>query len=400
MKRQNLMKPLEEQVKESDIDDAFNAELKKIEDEYTQHQLELYDKEAEFKQSEFDLLETSEREKTKYQMKAERDRLMKQLELNETMNKKMTKEEVEALKNRIKLLNKQIGSLPYNDFYDVIGLNISDEKKEAINQSLQYAQEAMQSFMQSYVQMAEARQALADKEVEKAKSALEAEIEARNQGYASDVVSAQKELDLARKTQEKAKKQAEKAQKAQLALQTAEQIGNLVTASTLIWKQLGFPWAIPALAVMWGSFAYSKIKAASMVNSSEQYGEGTVELLSGGSHQSGNDVDLGVKADGTRRRAEGGEYFAVINKRNSRKFRKYIPSVINSLNDGTFPSKYLNAYATDDALVFNVNQSSEELKNLSTDVRAIRKANERKTYVDGRGNMIEVYRNVKRVTRN
>lgn len=407
MKRQNLMKPLEEQIKESDIDDAFNAELKKIEDEYTQHQLELYDKEAEFKQSEFDLLETSEREKTKYQMKAERDRLMKQLQLNETMNKKMTKEEVEALKNRIKLLDKQIETLQYNDFYDVIGLNIDDEKKEAIDQSLQYAQEAMQSFMQSYVQMAEARQALADKEVDKAKSALEAEIEARNQGYASDVVGAQKELDLARKTQEKARKQAEKAQRAQMAMDTATQTSSMITATANIWKAFtaSGPWgvaaAIAATALMWGSFAASKLKAMQLGSEgTEQYGEGTVELLSGGSHQSGNDVDLGVKADGTRRRAEGGEFFAVINKRNSRKFRKYIPSVINSLNDGTFPSKYLNAYATDDALVFNVNQSSEELKNLSTDVRAIRKANERKTYVDGRGNMIEVYRNVKRVTRN
>lgn len=407
MKRQNLMKPIEEQIKESDIDDAFNAELKKIEDEYTQHQLELYDKEAEFKQSEFDLLTTSEREKTKYQMKAERDRLMKQLQLNETMNKKMTKEEVEALKNRIKLLDKQIGSLQYNDFYDVIGLNIDDEKKEAIDQSLQYAQEAMQSFMQSYVQMAEARQQLADKEVEKAKSALEAEIEARNQGYASDVVGAQKELDLARKTQEKARKQAQKAQRAQMAMDTATQTSSMITATANIWKAFtaSGPWgvaaAIAATALMWGSFAASKLKAMQLGSEgTEKYGEGTVELLSGGSHQSGNDVDLGVKADGTRRRAEGGEFFAVINKRNSRKFRKYIPSVINSLNDGTFPSKYLNAYATDDALVFNVNQSSEELKNLSTDVRAIRKANERKTYVDGRGNMIEVYRNVKRVTRN
>ena len=84
---------------------------------------------------------------------------------------------------------------------------------------------------------------------------------------------------------------------------------------------------------MWGSFAYSKIKAVQAVGKSEEYGEGTVELLSGGSHQSGNDVDLGTKSDGTKRRAEGGEFFAVINKRNSRRYRRIIPSVIGALNN-------------------------------------------------------------------
>lgn len=396
---QDAMKPIAEQIGSDKINAMYDAELNSIVDEHTQHQLELFDKEQEYYQSEFDLLQKSEKSKTKYRLQAEKERLQKILELNEQMNNKMSDVEVQAVKNQIAKIDKDIKTLPDNDIYDMLGLELGDEQKQAIDQSLQYATEALDTFMNSYVQAAEAKARLAQQDVDNAKKVLESEIEARNQGYASDVATAQKELDLARKNQEKAQRQQEKAQKAQAAVQAAEQIGNLVTASSLIWKQLGFPWAIPALAVMWGSFAYSKIKAAQVVGNTESYGEGTVELLSGGSHQSGNDIDLGRKQDGTRRRAEGGEFFAVINKRNSRKYRRVIPDVINSLNNGSFANKYMNAYNTDGGMVVDVSQSPEELKTLSNDVSAIRKAQERRTYVDGRGNMIEVYRNVKRTTR-
>ena len=105
---------------------------------------------------------------------------------------------------------------------------------------------------------------------------------------------------MAKKNQDKALKEQQKAQKQQEAIQTVQQIGNLVTASAKIWSQLGFPFAIPAIAIMWASFAASKVKAAQMTKSAggtETYGEGTVELLEGGSHQSGNDIDLGMKPE-------------------------------------------------------------------------------------------------------
>ena len=168
-----------------------------------------------------------------------------------------------------------------------------------------------------------------------------------------------------------------------------------ITASALIWSQLGFPWAIPAIAVMWGSFAAAKIKAAE-VTSTEKYGEGTVELLQGGSHQSGNDIDLGRKKDGTRRRAEGGEFFAVINKRNSRKYRTIVPDVINALNAGTFEEKYGNAYPQDIAVTSSPNA---DLTDLKRDVTAIREQGESRTYTDSRGTHI-VYRNLHRVILN
>jgi hypothetical protein len=270
---------------------------------------------------------------------------------------------------------------------------------------MQYAQDAVNTFMQGYIQSAERKAQLADKSVDDAKKVLDAETEARANGYASNVEYAQKELDQAKRMQEKAHRQAVQAQRQQILLDSAMQASSLITATAGIWKSamgtsgiFGVPLAIATTALMWSAFTAAKVKAMSMVGKDEEYGEGTIELLQGGSHQSGNDVDLGRKADGTRRRAEGGEFFAVINKRNSRRFRSIIQDVINSLNDGTFPSKYMSAVKTDDGVVFNLNAQTD-ISDLSADVNAIRKQNERKAYVDGNGNTIIVYNNLKRVVR-
>lgn len=164
----------------------------------------------------------------------------------------------------------------------MFGLNLDDDQKEAISTSVSFALEQLQVFLDAKLQAAEAAVNAADKEVESAQRTLDAEREARANGYASNVVMAQKELDLAKRNQEKALKEQQKAQKAQQAIQTIQQIGNLVTASALIWSQLGFPFAIPAIAIMWASFAAAKIKAAQMskaAEGSESYGDGTVELL-------------------------------------------------------------------------------------------------------------------------
>ena len=113
-----------------------------------------------------------------------------------------------------------------------------------------------------------------------------------------------------------------------------------------------------------------------------------------------DDVDLGTKPAGTRRRAEGGEFFAVINKRNSRRFRRLIPDVINSLNRGTFPQKYLNAYNTDGVNVTVQQNNAPDLRDLKEDVREIKEQNRRRRYIDGNGNVIEVYKNLTRKIKN
>lgn len=393
---------------EADINAKYDAQILKQTTELNQQRaLLLFDQQQALEASEFDLLRNSEERKTQFRLAQEKARLQKILELNKTAGVKMTEQEVKTIQNTIAKIDQEIekskGDERGNDIYGLFGLNLDDDQKEAISTSVSFAMEQLQVFLDAKLQAAEAAVNAADKEVESAQRTLDAEREARANGYASNVVMAQKELDLAKRNQEKALKEQQKAQKAQQAIQTIQQIGNLVTASALIWSQLGFPFAIPAIAVMWASFAAAKIKAAQMskaAEGSESYGDGTVELLAGGSHQSGDDVDLGTKPDGTRRRAEGGEFFAVINKRNSRRFRRLIPDVINSLNRGTFPQKYLNAYNTDGINVTIQQNNAPDLRDLKDDVREIKEQNKRRRYVDGNGNVVEVYKNLTRKIKN
>ena len=395
---------------EADINAKYDAEVLKQTTELNQQRaLMLFDQTQALEASEFDLIRNSEERKTRFRLAQEKARLQKILELNKAAGVKMTDAEVKTIENTIAKIDQEIekskGDERGNDIYGLFGLNLDDDQKEAISTSVSFAIEQLNNFLDAKVQAADAAVSAADKEVDASQRRLDAELEARANGYANNVAMAQKELDVAKKNQEKALKEQQKAQKAQAAIQTIQQIGNLVTASALIWSQLGFPFAIPAIAIMWGSFAAAKIKAAQLSKSanaggSESYGDGTVELLAGGSHQSGDDVDLGTKPDGTRRRAEGGEFFAVINKRNSRRFRRLIPDVINSLNRGTFPQKYLNAYNTDGINVTVQQNNAPDLRDLKDDVREIKEQNRRRRYVDGNGNVIEVYKNLTRKIKN
>lgn len=355
---------------------------------------------------EIEQIDTSEKEKTRMRLEAEKKRLQALLALYEADGTKLKDKEVELIRKQIEGVDKELTkNKKSGDIYDMLGFKLTDEQKDAIDESLSYAINSLQQFMASYVEAAEKKKELANAAVESAQNVLEKEIEARNNGYANDVETARKELELARKNQRKAVEDARKAQQAQEMIDTATQASSLVTASANLWKTLsaipyvGTALAIAAIATMWGSFAASKIKArqVSGMNGTEEYGEGTVELLQGGSHQSGNDIDLGRKRNGTRRRAEGGEFFAVINKRSSRRYRSIIPDVVNSLNNGTFAEKYMTAYNGGDIAVYQDRQT--DLTRLQDDVRLIREQGEQERYVDGNGNTVMKYKNLRRIIR-
>lgn len=375
---------------EKDVAASFDIKAGEISDKFLQGQLKIFDEQQDLAQSEFDLLRTTEMQKTKFRLTAERDRLQKVLALNEQAANKMSDAEVETIQNTIARINQEIEDQRGDNIYDILGLNVSDEQKEVIQTSTDFAMQQLTDIFDAYTAQADAKVAAADKEVDSAQKALDKEIELQQKGYANNVALAQKELDNAKANQEKALKEQEKAHKRQAAIQTLQQIGDLVTGTAKIWGQLGFPWAIPAIAIMWGSFAAAKIKAK-QATKTETYGEGTVEMLHGGSHQSGNDIDLGTKPDGTKRRAEGGEFFAVINKQNSRKYGNIIPSLINSINHGTLENQ-LTADAANIGAIIN---EGADISDLAADVHAIKIQGEKKTYTAD-GETIEVYKNCKR----
>lgn len=309
--------------------------------------------------------------------------------------------------NTKKQIDKAQKELKGTSVYSLLGFDLQSEQEQAINTAFQSAISSVNSYIDSLVALKQQSVDTANARVESAQKALDAEIEARNAGYANNVETAQKELQLAKENQRKAEQEAKRMEQVQRQLDTLQQASSLVTATANIWKSFtgtgnpaGIALAMTATATMWGAFAAAKIKAAQVTRGTEKYGEGTVELLSGGSHASGNDIDLGMKTDGTRRRAEGGEFFAVINKRNSRKYRKVIPDVIRSINNDTFASKYLNANGKMAGALINIqNTNSTDLRQLQDDVRAIKKASEKQTYIDARGYMVQINGNSKRIIR-
>ncbi len=230
----------------------------------------------------------------------------------------------------------------YSSISELLWPDLDKDQTSALNSVFDQAKEALNSWMDARKAAADQAKELADDEVSAAEQALNREIELRNQGYANDVALRERELADAKKAQKEAAMEQQKIAKEQVLLDAAMQASSMITASANILKNFPNPVAwVPMLATMWGAFAYAKVKAYQAANKTLQFREGGVMLLEGGSHESGHDVNLGIGPDGSNLRAEGGEYFAVINKRNSRRYGREIPGIVNALNSGMFEDRYI-----------------------------------------------------------
>lgn len=279
---------------------------------------------------------------------------------------------------------------------------IGEDVKFALDQTMNSYKEATK-YIDEYIDALarQAQQAIetANTEVDMARKVYESELEARANGYANSVDTARMEYEQKLQLQRKAQKEAEKIQKTQLAMESAAQAANLITATTSIIASysslpfVGQALAIAGIATMWATFLAAKIKAAQVT----QYGEGMSEYLDyGGSHASGNDIDFGVGRDGRRRRVERGEVIGVINKRNVRRYgASKVTGIIDSLNKGTFDYKYGNAFGN---TVVTANGQGADLRKLESGVDALVKQGEYRETTDGNKRIIQ-YRNLTRIIR-
>lgn len=369
----------------------------------------------------FNIVQRSEKEQSRFRLKLEREKWEQILELTRQYGEQITGYNVKTVEDTIKGIDNAIKRDTsgwdskqgvFGNLFDLVfgdafsakdgksGAERAEQFKDSILEASEFAIENLKSVAQARVEAAEVAVQAAEKEVSARQKVLDAEIQARANGYANNVATAQKELDFARKQQEKALRDKKKAQKQQERIDTLMQASSLVTATANLWKDLGLA-AIPAIALMWGSFAFAKIKASQLSKASqdtEEYGDGTVEMIDyGGSHASGNDVDLGTTKDGKRRRVERGEYFAVVNKRSSQKYKKLVPDLINSLNKGTFEQKYLNAYSGSDEVTNIMQGSTVDLSKVEKDLKSIKEQGRVKYITGADGTIIEVRGNIKRI---
>lgn len=240
------------------------------------------------------------------------------------------------------------------DAYGNVFKKLDDDSKAFIGElinSLNTAMQYMDEFMDKRIEMAEIAVEAAQKESEAAKTNLDYEMEARANGYAHNVDLARREYEEKLAIEQKAVEEKKRLEKVKEGIDTISQISSLITSSALIWQSamaFGIPigpiLAATVTALMWGSFAASKIKAAQVANA-KTYGEGGMEYIDyGGSHASGKDVDFGHTKEGRPRRVEKGEVVSVINKKNVEKYGvSNIENIVNSLNNGTFEKQYISS---------------------------------------------------------
>ena len=256
-------------------------------------------------------------------------------------------------RRKVDIMDLLFGS-KQTDEYGNVFKKLDDDSKAFISElinGLNTAMQYMDEFMDKRIEMAEIAVEAAQKESEAAKTNLDYEMEARANGYANNVDLARREYEEKLAIEEKAVAEKRRLEKVKEGIDTISQISSLITSSALIWQSamsFGIPigpiLAATVTALMWGSFAAAKIKAAQVANA-KTYGEGGMEYIDyGGSHASGKDVDFGHTKDGRPRRVEKGEVVSVINKKNVEKYGvSNIEDIVNSLNNGTFEKQYISS---------------------------------------------------------
>lgn len=411
---ENRAKPIEQQESESHINARFNK--KKIQVSGSSR-LTNFTQQQEFAKPNFDLSKHTADEIKKYELEQEIALWKEKIRLAKTGALDWSQAQIDTAHNTVAKLQQELSKV--NDSLSFIGrvgkygpsgallsyMGFDDDGLQAWNDAVSQVVSNLQEIAQAEVDIAQAAVDAAEKRVEAAQTAYDAEVEGRNNGYANQVATKKKELQQEKKNMQEKQKLLEQAQKRQEAINTVVQASSLITASANIWSSMssipiiGPALALAAIATMWTSFAVAKVKAKQATRAANQeYGEGGLEFLEGGSHASGNDIDLHQRnSEGRNMRAEGGEAMAIINKRNTRKYKRVLPDIVNSLNKGTFEEKFANAFANGETVQnkFIQTESRADLTKLENGVEAIKKQNSERIYALSDGRMLIVKGNVK-----
>lgn len=413
---QNRAKPVEQQESETSINAKFNKQKLSISGS---NRLQNFQQQQALAKSEFNLAVHTADEIKDYELTQEIALWKEKIILAKSGALDWSQAQIDEAHNVVKKLEddqkklrkKGLSLMGRIDEYGVTGFLLSymgfdDDGIKAWNAACSQVISNLQEIAQAEVDVAQAAVDAAEKRVEAAQSAYDAEVEGRNNGYANQVATKKKELQQEKKNMQQKQKLLEQAQKRQEAINTVVQASSLITASANIWSSMssipiiGPALALAAIATMWTSFAVAKVKAKQATAAANQeYGEGGLEFLEGGSHASGNDIDLHQKnSEGKNMRAEGGEAMAIINKRNTRKYRRVLPDIVDSLNKGTFENKFSQAFNKADSLQAQMItvETTTDLSNIERGVEAIKKQNSERVYPLGDGRTLVIKGNVRR----
>lgn len=288
-------------------------------------------------------------------------------------------------------LQQKLEDMVGKDF-DTWVAGATDAVKEWYSTTINYVNEMISAF----VELAEAKAEAAREETDAAREEYEKEKALLEAGYANRVETTWAEYQEKKAAQEQAERDAREAAQMQEELNSISQIGSLISAAAKMFEffsglgPLGIALATAATAAMFGAFVSAKAKAREAATA--KYERGGFEIVNGGSHASGHDVDLGVdNRHGRRMRVEGEEGIGIFSKMAMRRYRpQRIERLVNSVNRGTWEGDMQRMMVLErnvGSQVVNVGMGAD-LRRLEAGVGRLVEQGRGREYVDGKGRRV------------
>lgn len=324
----------------------------------------------------FNIVEQTEQDITRFELEQEKERLETKIRLAKAGMLDWSDAQIAAAEAAVAGINRQLGKLEGIGSmltriagHGLLGLfDMTDEQYDAWENYADFIGDQIDKIIDKYIELAQAAVDATQEQVDAAQTVYEAELEARANGYANNVETAKKELQLQKETLKEKQKRLEEAERYQRISDEASTASSLITAIAQLYKAYaGVPYvgliiAAAAVTGLLGMFAAGK--ASAKAAASQNYGGGGLEILRGGSHASGNDIDLGVNnRHGRRMRAEGGESMAIFSKRATRRYSEVLPDLVASINKGNFEEQYAQSFVLPDEVKMGIGK--ERYVNLS-----------------------------------
>jgi len=222
-------------------------------------------------------------------------------------------------------LDKEREFYKENPVWAALGFGAGDEDTiDALKEGFDLAKDYITGWADKWVEQTERVVDARNNMVDELEQSLQTEIALAEAGFASNVSIKRKELEEAKLLREKALEDAKKARKAQAQVETAEQLGALITAAANIlkgWSTIPFVGqvlGIAAIGAMLTSFIGFRVQASKAAATDKFEKGGSV---GGRRHSQG----------GTMIEAEQGEF--VVNRRSAAKHKLMIEAINN---DDTF----------------------------------------------------------------
>lgn len=229
------------------------------------------------------------------------------------------------LANLITELKKNKEELAKGDKFDMLDLlGVKEEDREKVKAALSEVWDFISDFTAQQLELANQVVERRKEDVEEKENDLNTEIELNKLGFASNVETKRAELEESRKLRDQAVEDQRKAQRAQMAIDTINQTGALISSSADIIKGfskipiIGLPLGIAAVAAMFAAFVGMKAKSLS-ITKMEKGG-----LLGGKRHIEGGNKFVSVES-GEVLEHETGEFF--VNRKSTKKYFDWLEAM-------------------------------------------------------------------------